>query len=333
MTLIEALSAGLEHHRAGRFAQAEPYYQAILTEHPEHPDANHYMGMLGVHGGQIEAALPWLAKALRARPESTAFRLAYARALLSIGRARETLTALDAGTARAGVLPAELAVLRARASAMLDQADARGVASVSKVFCIGRNKTGTTSLDAALRALGFRMGEQAQGEVLLEDWAQRRFGKIVELCRSADAFQDIPFSLPYTYQALDQAFPNSKFILSVRSTPEQWFGSVTRFHTGLIGKGRLPNADDLRAYAYRATGWLWRNQELVYGINADTLYDEAIYKAHYLSHNQQVQDYFKYRPADLLVLDLSNGDAMARLCAFLGFSDCAMAMPHLNRSA
>lgn len=86
-----------------------------------------------------------------------------------------------------------------------------------KVFCVGRNKTGTTSIAKALRALGFKVGDQARAETLIEDWARRDFRKIVRYCRTADAFQDVPFSWPHTFEALDQAFPQSKFILTVRT--------------------------------------------------------------------------------------------------------------------
>lgn len=36
-----------------------------------------------------------------------------------------------------------------------------GLGESSKVFCIGRNKTGTTSLGKVLEDLGYRLGDQA----------------------------------------------------------------------------------------------------------------------------------------------------------------------------
>ena len=55
-----------------------------------------------------------------------------------------------------------------------------------KLFCIGFNKTGTTSLAAALFSFGLRVGDQAQAELLLDDWARRDFRRIIAYCRSAD---------------------------------------------------------------------------------------------------------------------------------------------------
>ena len=84
------------------------------------------------------------------------------------------------------------------------------------MFCIGRNKTGTTSLEAALKKAGLRVGSQPIGESLIYDWSARRFDRIVELCRSAEAFQDDPFSLPYTFEILDFFIPAVK-IYTVRA--------------------------------------------------------------------------------------------------------------------
>jgi hypothetical protein len=203
-----------------------------------------------------------------------------------------------------------------------------------KVFVIGRNKTGTTSLRVALKSLGFKVGKQATAELLREDWARRDFRRIIRYCRSADAFQDVPFSLDYTWQAMDQAFPGSRFILSVRNDAQEWFESLTRFHTQLIGKGRLPTPDDLKEYPYRAgKGWLWRGYELSYGADESHLYDPQLYMRRYEAHNARVMDYFRFRPRDLLVLNVSHPDAMKSLCNFLEVRAPDTAMPHRNRSS
>ncbi|MEW6132914.1 MAG: sulfotransferase [Pseudomonadota bacterium] len=105
-----------------------------------------------------------------------------------------------------------------------------------KIFCIGRNKTGTTSLAAALRELGVRVGNQKPAELLLKDWAVRDFRRLVAYCHTAQAFQDIPFSLPYTFQAMDMHFPESKFILTVRDSADQWYHSLVKFHKKIWGE-------------------------------------------------------------------------------------------------
>lgn len=202
-----------------------------------------------------------------------------------------------------------------------------------KVFCIGRNKTGTTSLGAALGSLGYRLGDQREAELLLEDWARRDFRRLVAYCRRADAFQDAPFSYDYTFQAVDAAFPGSKFVLTVRESPDLWFQSVLRYHAGRSGRDRLPTAEEYRRDRHVHPGWLWRSHELIYGPGEERLFDEAIYKAHYTRHNERVAHYFGERPADLLVLDVARDDAMKSLCEFLGVPWSGQSMPWLNRSS
>ena len=201
-----------------------------------------------------------------------------------------------------------------------------------KVFCIGQNKTGTTSVKEVLKRLGYRIGDQAKAELLIHDWAKRDFKKIVKFCHTADAFQDIPFSNDFTYEILDYAFPDSKFILTIRNSKDEWFESLKRFHTKLIGKGRLPTDDDLKAYSYRYKGWMWENMQLKYGIDETSLYNYEIYTDQYEKHNQRVMEYFKYRPDNLLVVNLAEEDAIERLYTFLGVSYDGSEMPHLNQS-
>lgn len=208
-----------------------------------------------------------------------------------------------------------------------------GPAGGRKVVCVGRNKTGTTSIEAALRSLGLRLGLQARGETIRADWARRDFARVVALCRTADAFQDVPFSYPETYRAVDAAFPGSKFILTVRDSAHQWFDSLVRFHTKIVGKGRLPTPDDLRAFDYRYPGYLWDGFVQQYGDDERRLYDRDLYISHYLEHNRSVTEHFHDRPDDLLVLNVAHPDAMQRLCDFIGAPYAGQAMPHLNRSA
>jgi len=202
-----------------------------------------------------------------------------------------------------------------------------------KVFCIGANKSGTTSIGAAVESLGYRLGIQTAAEPLFYQWAAGRFDGIIDYCRDADAFQDIPFSLEGTYRALDAAFPGSKFILTVRDSPEQWHRSLVRFHTQILGRDREPTAADLREFVYCGPGWLWDVMRLAFGSEADAVYDRDRLVSRYVAHNRAVLDYFCDRPDDLLVLNLSRPDSMELLCGFLGVEWTEeMRMPHLNRS-
>jgi hypothetical protein len=213
----------------------------------------------------------------------------------------------------------------------MDEPDDR---TAAKVFVVGHNKTGTTSVEAALASFGYRMGDQPAAELLLDDWADRRFDRLFDLCRTADAFQDVPVSLWDTYRALDAAFPGSKFVLTVRNGSDEWYDSVVRWGRKLTGaQGSIPTADEMRAFGYRAPGWFLRSHLLIYGVDEAHVYDRARYVAAYEQHNEAVLDYFDGRPGSLLVLDVAEPDALAALGAFLGIPvDRDTTMPHLNRT-
>lgn len=110
-----------------------------------------------------------------------------------------------------------------------------------KIFCIGAPKTGTTSLKYAMKELGFVVGDQRTAEKMVDEWARRDFKKIIKYCRTAEFFQDAPFSFDYTYVVLDQVFKNCKFILTIRDSPEQWYNSLVSFQAKKWGKdGKVP---------------------------------------------------------------------------------------------
>ena len=188
-----------------------------------------------------------------------------------------------------------------------------------KIFGIGDNKTGTTSLKSAMKDLGYKIGDQRQAEHLHLEWANRDFKPIIEYCKTAEFFQDFPFSKPFTYVALDQAFPNSKFILTVRDNAEQWYSSLTKFHAKLWGKdGRIPSKEDLQDATYIFKGRPWIMNRINYMTPEDNPYQKDILIQSYLDHNNSVKDYFKHRPEDLLVLNVAEKGAYRKLCEFLG---------------
>lgn len=201
-----------------------------------------------------------------------------------------------------------------------------------KVFCIGANKTGTTSIASVFRQLGLQVGDQAQAEMLVHDWARHDFRRLIHYCRYADAFQDLPFSLPGTFRALDEAFPGARFILTVRENAQVWFESLLGHHRRLAGHDRTPTAADLRQVRYRYPGFVLDALRLSYGADEGQLYDRRRYMQHYRDHVTSVKAYFSDRPQDLLVLDVGRPNAMRRLLNFLGHPYEGQRMPHLNKA-
>lgn len=201
-----------------------------------------------------------------------------------------------------------------------------------KIFCIGANKTGTTSVEQVLRNLGLIVGDQAKAELLIHDYAKQDYRRLIKYCQSAEAFQDAPFSLQGTFKALDSAFPGAKFILTVRNNADEWYDSLVRFHTQIVGKDRIPTAEDLRQYNYRYPGFILDFLKTSYGADESTPYNREAYVQYYENHNSQVKEYFSARPDDLLVLNVQESDALERLMRFLGYPYTGQKMPHLNVS-
>ena len=201
-----------------------------------------------------------------------------------------------------------------------------------KVFCLGLNKTGTTTMEAALRELGYDMGSQRRGEKLLQHWLARDFASILAFARTADAFQDIPFSLPFTYQALDMAFPQAKFILTVRSSADEWYDSMVRFTVEFFGLNRLPTAAELRASSYRYPGYMYDAQcGTVPGTDRDP-FDRDAHLRFYKTHIYNVRAYFRNSPR-LAVINVAQPASYRALCGFLGRRPMRETFEHLNASA
>lgn len=202
-----------------------------------------------------------------------------------------------------------------------------------KIFCIGRNKTGTTSLAAEMKNLGYIVGHQRTAEMLFDDWVKRDFSRIIKYCRTAQFFQDSPFSLPYTFIVLDQAFPGSKFILTIRNDAEEWYESLIRFHGKKWGNGNIPpTSEDLKNATYIYRGFPYDSSILTYRVPENDPYNKDVLIEHYNTHNQNVRDYFRHRSDDLLTINLKNSSDYGRFCDFLGISQKKSCFPWKNRS-
>ena len=166
-----------------------------------------------------------------------------------------------------------------------------------KVFCVGFQKTGTSSLGAALRMLGYRVHAGFQfnrpGKIQIpEPVTQEKLAEIaLALAPKYSAFEDNPWCL--LFRELDAAFPGSLFILT-RREPEAWADSLIRhFHD--------EENPTLR---------------LIYGVYNALVRPRQHYIDIYERHNHAVLDHFKDRPDDLLILDLERVD-WDPLCTFL----------------
>ncbi|QKY03142.1 tetratricopeptide repeat protein [Janthinobacterium lividum] len=94
------LQQAITEHQAGRYAEAEELYLAILQVQPYHAIANHNMGLLAGQVGQYQAGLPYLHKALSVNPDEGQFWLSYADGLLKAGEREQALEIVTAAITR-----------------------------------------------------------------------------------------------------------------------------------------------------------------------------------------------------------------------------------------
>lgn len=203
----------------------------------------------------------------------------------------------------------------------------------TKYFCIGRNKTGTTSLKRAFIDLGFIVGDQRAAERLLPYYTSKNYEPIYRYCRSAQVFQDIPFSLPNTYKHLSSKFPNSKFILTVRDSPEQWYQSITKYHSKLFGDGNIPTEEHLKNAEYIYKGFMWEAQKAICNSPNSGVYDKEALLNSYREYNSGVLKFFENRKEDLLVINLSEKNSYQKLIDFLDVSSEHQNFPWENKTS
>ena len=89
LTIEDAFRKAIEAHQAGLLQDAERLYRAILQTHPQHPDANHNLGVLAVSVGKIEDGLPFFKAALESNTTIEQFWFSYIDALIKLERHEE----------------------------------------------------------------------------------------------------------------------------------------------------------------------------------------------------------------------------------------------------
>jgi tetratricopeptide (TPR) repeat protein len=82
LTIEQILQKAIEAHKTGNLQDAETLYRAILHNQPNHPDANHNLGLLCVALNQVALAIPLFNKALKANKTKGQFWISYIDALI-----------------------------------------------------------------------------------------------------------------------------------------------------------------------------------------------------------------------------------------------------------
>jgi Sulfotransferase domain len=177
-----------------------------------------------------------------------------------------------------------------------------------KIFNIGLNRAGTTSLTAALKILGYRAVHfQHQGVRIFDRVRQNgaRGRRLLDgLEQHYDAFSD--FAAHGFFETLDRQYPGSRFILTTREL-QSWLDSRER-------KVRKNLADPNYKHAFtEVKREAWSAQRQAYLARLDR--------------------YFAARPADFLIMDITAGEGWDNLCRFLGKPVPEQPFPRLNELA
>ena len=122
LTVDQALQQAIAAHKEGKLQDAERLYRAILQAQPNHPDANHNLGVWAVAVGRPLEAIPLFKLALETNSQREQFWLSYIDALIKVERLDEAKRVLVEGE-RSGVSLDKLDVLNQRLSGRLSGAE------------------------------------------------------------------------------------------------------------------------------------------------------------------------------------------------------------------
>jgi hypothetical protein len=181
----------------------------------------------------------------------------------------------------------------------------------TKIFGIGLNKTGTTTLGACLAQLGYRhLGFRRS---LFKSYARGDLAAVFDAIEQFDSFDDWPYPLMFR-EVFARYGRQARFILTTRSSPQIWLNS-------------------LKAHTLRANP-LSQSNSLAYGFDYPHGH-EAEHLAFYEKHNAGVRAFFAEPGREDLLLEVcwERGDGWPQVCGFLDRPIPAAPFPHEYRGA
>ena len=119
LSMEELLQQGIAAHKAGNLQEAERAYRAILQSRPQHPDANHNLGLIAVSANQIEEALSLFKIALDANPKFEQFWMSYVDALIQNQQYKDAKRAIKRAK-KNGIDAKKLQALISQSEGMVD---------------------------------------------------------------------------------------------------------------------------------------------------------------------------------------------------------------------
>lgn len=150
-----------------------------------------------------------------------------------------------------------------------------------KVFGIGLNKTGTTTLAASLRILGYERHSGYRHDLLVH-YRNGNLEPIFCVLEAHESFEDWPYPLMYR-EIYARYGTSARYILSTRTSADVWLASL-KWHA-------LRTDPDSHS------------RRLSYGFNYPHGF-EAKHLAMYEAHQREVLDFFRNQGADDVLLQV-----------------------------
>ena len=185
---------------------------------------------------------------------------------------------------------------------LLNMSDKSEHIKLAKVFGIGLNKTGTSSLGRFFEKCGYKMHEDYScikinmAFDLQNNTNMDKATLLLDIVDNYDVFEDWPW--PLVYKQCLEKYPDAKFVLTIRADAEEWFRSLY-YHCKKLG----PTKQIKSVYGH-------------YTPNRETKKDFIEY---YKRHNANVVQFFKDKPGKLLILstktdDKEKSNILAKFC-------------------
>jgi predicted O-linked N-acetylglucosamine transferase (SPINDLY family) len=92
VTAQQTLIQAFQEHQAGRVREAEALYRQVLSEHPEHADALHALGVARLQQGSADEAIVLLQRAISLDPTQAQFYANLAGILCQLGRTEPAIS-------------------------------------------------------------------------------------------------------------------------------------------------------------------------------------------------------------------------------------------------
>ncbi|MCF2906665.1 sulfotransferase family protein [Octadecabacter sp. CECT 8868] len=181
-----------------------------------------------------------------------------------------------------------------------------------KIFGIGLNKTGTSTLKACCAQLGY--SHVSCRRDLLIEYRKGNLAPMFEVADKYDCFDDWPWPLAYKELWARYADEGAVFVLTHRISAEKWLSSLKK-HSLMTHP-----VEHCRGMAY--------GHDYPFG-------HEAEHIDFYNRHTREVRAFFESQGASDRLLELcwENGDGWDELCGFLGQPVPDAPFPHTNKSA